>query len=266
MNKRIILVVSDKFSAYVEGKDAITVSQLRGLLALPIQFLPTQGRTVLVPGQGMSEDCIEQLLQAAAQSPNMSLFDFSLWHHLPQRAPATISHKHRPENTLISVPRQLSEDSFELHFLIDENCELMSDHQSGQHVQGMLLIEAVRQSTVAITEAYFIPQGDIDYAFVLNDMSVKYNNFTFPVAASITCRIVEKKIDNPRRLSFLIDAEVFQCGTSVSSLRFSIAAMDRNRIGKQEAMQAQKTQRHYMTYIENSLQSLEKELDNVHNF
>ena len=266
MNKRIILVVSDKFAAYVEGKDAITVSQLRGLLALPIQFLPTQGRTVLVPGQGMSEACIRSLLQDATQSPIMGMFDFCLWHQLPQRAPSSLSHKHRTENTLISAPRQLAEDSFELHFLIDENCELMSDHQTGQHVQGMLLIEAVRQATVAITEAFYIPHSEVNYAFVLNDMAVKYNNFAFPVAATINCRILEKHLDNPRRLSFVIAAEVFQCGTSVSSLTFAIAAMDRARIGKQEAMQAQKTQRRYLSYIEEQLQCLDEALPSVNNF
>src|SRR5690625_1550673 len=48
MNNRILLVVGDKFASYVKSKDAITVSQLRGLLSLPVHMLPGQSRTVLV--------------------------------------------------------------------------------------------------------------------------------------------------------------------------------------------------------------------------
>ncbi|HEY7884129.1 MAG TPA: AfsA-related hotdog domain-containing protein [Cellvibrionaceae bacterium] len=257
MNNRILLVVGDKFASYVQGKDAITLSQLKGLLGLPIQILPTQGRTVLVPGQGMSEESIKSLLEAAAKSVNLRYFDFSLWQNLPKRAPSSLSHKHLTQNTLISAPKQLSEDHFELHILIDENCDLMSDHQTGQHVQGMILVEAVRQSSMAITQTFFLPKNDIDYAFVLNDMSVKYNNFTFPVAASIVCHISAKNIDNPRRLNFFMDAEVYQCGTSVSSLKFSITAMDKLRISKQESMQASKTHKNYLAQIEREIECLE---------
>lgn len=249
MTNRIILVVGDKFSTYALGKDAITVSQLKGLLALPAELLPNQGITTLIPGQGMGEDCIAELLAQAKQSLNYALFDFSLWHKLPKRASQAITHKHKPENILISHPRQLSQDVFELQLLIDENCELMSDHQSGQHVQGMILIEAVRQATVAITETQFIKDKDINYAFVLNDMSVKYNNFSFPVNASIVCRITNKQVDNPKRLSFSIEADVVQCNTCVSSLFFNISAIDKLRIGRQEEMQANKTQKRYLAHI-----------------
>ncbi|MBU2885529.1 hypothetical protein KO507_07120 [Gilvimarinus agarilyticus] len=255
MSNRIILVVGDKFASYAIGKDAMTVSQLKGLLALPDQMLSMHESTTLLPGQGMGDHCIEEVLTIAEQSPNFSCFDFSLWRHLPKRASQSITHKHKPENTLISHPRQINENTFELQLLIDENCELMSDHQSGQHVQGMILIEAVRQATVAITETHFIQNKKIKYAFVLNDMSVKYNNFSFPVNASIVCRITNKDIDNPKRLSFTIEADVVQCNTCVSSLFFNISAIDKLRIGRQEEMQAKKTQKRYLAHAYSDLAS-----------
>src|SRR5690625_5354077 len=93
MNNRILLVVGDKFASYVKSKDAITVSQLRGLLSLPVHMLPGQSRTVLVPGQGMGDDCVQQLLSDASVSPNIAHFDFSLWHNLPQRASSALDRK-----------------------------------------------------------------------------------------------------------------------------------------------------------------------------
>ncbi|MGD8175352.1 AfsA-related hotdog domain-containing protein [Marinimicrobium sp. ARAG 43.8] len=256
MNQRIVLVVSDKFSAYVQGKDAMTYSNLRGILSLPIPLLPNQGRTVLVPGQGLSDENVQTLLDEASRSPNLSQFDFSLWHQLPGRAPSSLTHKHRPENTLISMPVRQTAETFTMQLMIDERCELMQDHQSGQHVQGMILIEAARQGMLAVVEQFFLPENDIDYAFVLNDMGVKYNNFAFPVSASIECRILEQSTDNPRRLTFVTEAVVCQCGVEVSSLTFTFAAMDKARIGKREASMASKAQKWHLSAVDDQLQQI----------
>ncbi|WP_341937874.1 AfsA-related hotdog domain-containing protein [Marinimicrobium sp. C2-29] len=250
MSNRILLVVGDKFSSYVQGKDAITLSNLRGLLTLSIPLLPNQGKTVLVPGQGLSDASIQSLLEEAGRSPNRGYFDFSLWHDLPSRAPASLTHKQRPENTLVSTPQRLNAECFSVHLLIDEQGELMQDHQTGQHVQGMILIEAARQGMLAVVEQYFMPDNDIDYAFVLNDMSVKYNNFAFPLAARVECRILEQNMDNPRRLTFFTEAVVKQCGMEVSLMTFSFSAMDRTRISKRESSLAQKAQRNHLEHIE----------------
>ncbi|WP_020207659.1 AfsA-related hotdog domain-containing protein [Gilvimarinus chinensis] len=255
MNSRILLVVGDKFSSYAKGKDAITISQLRSLLTLPEQLIPTTGRIKLIPGQGLGDECIQELLTLASDLGRHEIYDFSLWQKIPQRAPKQLSHKHHPENTLISTPTHISEDIYELYLLIDENGELMQDHQSGQHVQGMLLIEAVRQATVAITEMYYLQSATQQYAFVLNNMSVKYNNFSFPVPAKILCRITNKVVEMPKRLSFTIEADVIQCDTCVSNLTFEIAAMNKERIYKQESRQAINMQKRHMISFEDQTSS-----------
>lgn len=264
MNNRILLVVGDKFAAYVQGKDAVTLSQLRGLLSLSVA-LPNQGVTLLVPGQGLGDENVKLLLLEAAASPNLAFFDFTLWHNLPQRASRAMSHKHIHANTLISEPRQLSEDQFELHLMVDENCELMSDHQSGQHVQGMILIEAARQAMLVVTETYLLPKNDIDYAFVLNTLSVSYSHYTFPVGAILRCNITEKSLDNPRRLSFVADTLVEQCGQVVSKFTITFGAMEKSRIGKGESMLAVKTQSNYLAYIAANMQTYEETVKQVEN-
>lgn len=264
MHSRILLVIGDKFASYVQGKDAVTLSQLRGLLSLSLP-LPNQGVTLLVPGQGLSDESIKLLLEEAARSPNVAFFDFSLWHTLPKRAPKAISHKHIPANTLISEPRQTAVDEFELHFLIDEDCELMNDHQSGQHVQGMILIEAARQAIVAVTESFLLPKNGTEYAFVLNSLSVSYSHYTFPVGAVLRCNILEKITDNPRRLSFSAEIDVEQCGQVVSKFTLAIGAMEKSRISKGENMQALKTQANYLSYIAANMHEYEEPIKRVEN-
>lgn len=264
MNSRILLVVGDKFASYVQDKDAITLSQLRGLLSLSLT-LPNYGVTLLVPGQGLGDENVKLLLKEASSSPNRAFFDFGLWHNLPRRAPASVSHKHLSENTLISEPRQISADQFELHLLIDENCELMRDHQSGQHVQGMILIEAARQAMLAISEAFLLPKNGIDYAFVMNSLSVSYSHYTFPVGAILRSNILERIVGNPRRLSFFSDMVVEQCGQEVSKFSMSFGAMEKVRIAKGERMQAVKTQANYLSYIAANTQQYEEPMKQVEN-
>ncbi|UTF58726.1 AfsA-related hotdog domain-containing protein [Gilvimarinus sp. DA14] len=262
MNASVILVVGDKFAAYAQGKDVITKTQLLGLLALPQHLLPFSGRIKLVPGQGLGDQCVRQILEQADNLARHAQFDFSLWRQLPARAPVKLSHKHQIENTLISSPARMAEDIFQLHLLIDEDGELMQDHQSGQHVQGMLLIEAVRQATVAITEAYYLAESSGDYAFVLNKMAVQYNNFSFPLPASILCTVTAKKLDLPKKISLTIEADVVQCGTCVSHLQFQIAAVEKKRIFSQEnrqAIAAQKRHVNYLTDITHQLSAAEED-------
>lgn len=265
MNNRILLVVGDKFASYVKNKDAITVSQLRGLLSLPVHMLPGQSRTVLVPGQGMGDDCVQELLRDAAASPNIPHFDFSLWHNLPQRASAILSHKQNPKNTLVSMPRQLTEDSFELHLMIDEDCELMNDHLSGQHVQGMVLIEAARQAMLVVTEKFLMPDNGINYAFIFNALSVSYSHYTFPVNAVIRTRITERSVENPRRLSFAAETFVEQCGNTVSEFTMSFGAMERDRISKSESLQATKTQKRFLSYVARNTEAQTQALRHAEN-
>lgn len=265
MNNRILLVVGDKFASYVKSKDAITVSQLRGLLSLPVHMLPGQSRTVLVPGQGMGDDCVQQLLSDASVSPNIAHFDFSLWHNLPQRASSALSHKHNPKNTLVSMPRQVTANTFELHLMIDEDCELMNDHLSGQHVQGMVLIEAARQAMLVVTEQFLMPDNDINYAFIFNALSVKYSHYTFPVNAIIRTCITERSVDNPRRLHFAAETFVEQCGNTVSAFTMSFGAMERERIKKSESLQATKTQKRFLSYVSNSIEAQAEPLRRAEN-
>lgn len=65
--------------------------------------------------------------------------DRQLWHgELADRAS---SHKHCSENVLISTPERLEQDEFELELRLHARSELMPDHLTGEHVQGMVLAE-----------------------------------------------------------------------------------------------------------------------------
>lgn len=237
MREQIMLVVSDKFSAFCAGKDVITISQLRQWLRGEQAPLFSQGRMVLVPGQGLGDDMVAEILELAPRAPNAGQYDFGPWYNRPKRAGSHLSHKQDPHNTLISEPRQIAEDVFEMHLMIDERGELMRDHQSGQHVQGMILIEAARQGPMAVTEAFYLPK-DRKFAFVFNDMNIKYNRFAFPLDARLRYTVREKETRKGSRFRFAGDLAVEQTGVQAAFFSFSFSVFEAGLVSRQEGMQA----------------------------
>ncbi|MCZ4282312.1 AfsA-related hotdog domain-containing protein [Kiloniella laminariae] len=234
MCERIVVVVGDKFADFAVGKDVITLSQLKGMLCLPSRLLAVQGQIVIVPGQGLGDKDIEAVEKQASLSECRAMFDFSLWYRSGRRASQKYSHKHLPQNTLISEPVQCGDDCYELSLLIDENCELMSDHQTGQHVQGMILFEAARQTFLAVTETFYLPQNETGYYFVINQMSANYNRFAFPIEARITYRICTKDIAKANRMSFSADITVEQCNQVAATFHTDFTVFENSRISSME--------------------------------
>lgn len=238
MGDRIVLIVGDKFLQFAASKDVMTVTQLRSLLSLPQMIRLDANRFTLLPGQGLGDDDMDAVTALAAASPHRESFNLRMWKQRPRRAPGKLSHKRRPENTLISEPRRRSEDQFEMDLLIDEDCELMADHQTGQHVQGMVLMEAARQSFLAVTEVFFLPADAGKFYFVINELSASYSRFAFPVDARIHYTIREKDIRNPLRQSFTADIEVEQCGQKAASFKAVFTVFEDQRISAKEEVLA----------------------------
>lgn len=73
----------------------------------------------------------------------------------------------------------------------------MGDHQTGQHVQGMIVIEAFRQSFLAVTESFFPLESKSTY-FVINVMNTTFMSFLFPLPAHVNYRILEARRSGKR--------------------------------------------------------------------
>lgn len=245
---RPVLVVGDKFREFSTGKAVLTISQLRGLLDIPAGLTLCEPM-ILIPGQGLGEQDIASVLAQAATTAHRDCLDFSLWHGVPKRAERALSHKHRTENTLISAPRRIDEAFYELDLLVDENCELMGDHQTGQHFQGMLVVEAARQSFLAVTEAFLLPQDGTKYYFVFNSLAAEYKRFMFPIPARLEYRIRERDDsgNNPR---FVVDILFHQAGQETAAVICGFTVMPDWRIRKVEQTLAQQAvDRHFSVLL-----------------
>lgn len=233
MDFKPVLVVGDKFEAFTVGKGALTISVLREHLAAerPVAESPVS----LVPGQGLATSDIAEIRHLAERSARDHRIDWSLWQLPAQPADTKLCHKRQAQNSLVSEPRRVAPDTFELDLLVDDDCEIMADHQTGQHLQGMLLVEAARQAFLAVTEHYFVTARDIRYYFVINEMAVRFERFLFPVHATIRYRVLEHDVSNPRKLAFRATMEIEQVGTTAAQVDVAFTAFDESRLLEKES-------------------------------
>lgn len=156
------------------------------------------------------------------------------------RASRLQTHKHHIHNSIISHPARVGDNCFEAALLLDERCELMADHQTGQHIQGMILIEAARQLFLAVTEEYFIGQAVHDrYYFVINNIEVKFMGFVFPLGAMLRYEIVSADTANPARMRFETVVSVIQGDACATQIAFGFTAFHASKIEAKEQQQAQ---------------------------
>jgi len=231
MSERHLFVVGRKFAEFADGKDALTVDQFQALAALPDRLLGD--RPILILGQGVREDEVAALLRAGKEDPGLAAkIELSDLERIADRAPSTLSHKHQAHNTVIGTPRRIGPDRFTMPILIDERCELMGDHQTGQHVQGMLLVEAFRQSFLAVTEAFYPIEG-ASY-FVINEMVTRFSGFVFPLPAEIDYR-VDRRDANERRSRFRVSMSAIQQGADCAGAEIAFTVYPAEVIAAKEA-------------------------------
>lgn len=240
MLNKTLLVVSDKFKNFASNKNVITKSELFTLLNTNNIAFPKNTLTKLVPGQGFSEKDIEAILDIKNTSKNTRFFDFEMWKNYPKKASSLVTHKVNSENILISQPQIIKKDLFNMNLVIDEACEMMRDHQTGLHLQGILLTEASRQAYIAIIESFFPPENFEKRYFIFNKMSVTYNNFAFPIPAKIIAKITHKDFTNSKKKIATMKIEIEQCEKVSASFYLEMTMMENKRISLMEEKLAKK--------------------------
>lgn len=214
------VVVGDKFSEFAEGKAVLTISQLELLTRLPGNIFDEQHEIIL--GQGIGKYFAEKII--ANQTRNFAHRYQLKMHSLEKLAndrKNTHCHKRLERNILIGSAQQTeyNSDIFILSLLIDERCDLMLDHQTGQHIQGMLLVEASRQAFIAVTEE-FIYKQKMERYYVINSMAISFSNFLFPLSAQLDFEYLEIDI-NDHRGCFKAQVRVTQHQTLCATIDIS---------------------------------------------
>ncbi|QGW89110.1 hypothetical protein EAAEB30_21320 [Enterobacter asburiae] len=177
-----IVIVGDRFAKFSENDNVLTLTQALSLLSKD-----KIGEYNVIFGQGLSKEGIEIIETSLCRNSSNTSVQVSKTH--PLRETTRNTHKSKIENVLISETIQSEEETYHCHLLIDDSCAEMADHVTGQHIQGMVLLEACRQMVNSVSERFLIDSSGDSKSYILHKLSSDFKEYLFPVESTMEMEI-----------------------------------------------------------------------------
>lgn len=152
-----LIVVGEKFTDFARRhENVLTVNEFERF----VWSGELAGVDKIVIGQGVQLDDISRTICIIRQHyPDKirQIVNLQDLYYQNNRDHQRLVHKRKKANILITSPEKRDEDNYCARLILQDASELLCDHQTGQHIQGMVLIEAARQTIIATSEK--IPAG-----------------------------------------------------------------------------------------------------------
>jgi len=227
MSNDVLILVGDRFANFSCNPEVVCLSDF----AAATRSAHATRRWICA-GQGISQhhrDIIRARFKARLPQCQATA---------PQSASRKATHKRVPHNIMISEPRRRDAATFEADLLLDDRSAEISDHQTGQHIQGLALTEAARQTWTAVSETYLLPPGH-QKRFVLDEISARFLTFVFPLPALLTLQLLEFRT-TPMQSVCSVSVIVEQAGQRAAEIRGKFRAIDERISARMEALAARK--------------------------
>ncbi|HEY6926353.1 MAG TPA: AfsA-related hotdog domain-containing protein [Steroidobacteraceae bacterium] len=219
-------LVGDRIKSQLLHPQLLSISELEALidkLRGNVASMPAPLRLSI--GQGAP---LERVLAARQRLDAHGLGQWILMpqeHELQSKASAAHTHKLFPRNIIISDPGMLTEVDYAARLLIDEGCAEMSDHLSGKHIQGMVLVEAARQMVLAVGEKYLL-SGRGRAGFITHRMDVEFHELVLPFEVDIRLHIDRLRRADSNNFKASATTVFEQVGVGAASVRLEFSALD----------------------------------------
>lgn len=228
-----IFIVGDKFKNFIENDNVISISEFEKM-AYHNRLIEMRQQFVL--GQGVSSERINKVVKDTESLRNMGAdITFSDLN----KSGKMLVHKHNPANSMISIPRKISSSNYEANVYIDDRCDELHDHVTGQHISGMLIVESCRQMFLAVTEQFYLKPFEKEFYFVIRSVATEYKKFIFPLDIKIDYRVVEFESIKPGVLRFFVSMDVIQSGEVCATVAYKFSTYDALLIEEKEAKAAE---------------------------
>ena len=216
-------IVGDKFKAFADNNNnnVINFSDFLKYVDSDTNHPIVSGEYVI--GQGITKEQEEILANRINTHPYVQ--EPIIHFNADGKSSKQLVHKRNSDNIIISTPVQVDKDLYRSSLIIDENCAEMSDHITGQHIQGMLLIESARQMMLAVSELYYLScEQKNNMYFILHSVDSEFTGFTFPLATTIEYQVLEYKHKKHDALFSSIIARFYQADELKSSVSIKFTA------------------------------------------
>jgi A-factor biosynthesis hotdog domain len=191
----------------------------------------------LIAGQGLGRYEVDHLYDELGNRG----VDGAVIERAPDPVPARRQqvHKARQRNVLVAGLHQVDDVRYQAVLRVDGENELLLDHTTGRHLQGMLVMEATRQMAIATAESRF--QDSLaggGYQWAAGSWRTEFRRFLFPLQVLLECRITESDVSSRARLNFHMVVSFVQAGATAVTSTVEFTAFDQVFLSRAESVQA----------------------------
>lgn len=226
------IVVGDRFNGFCDDEDSVVTESalIEKLLGEPIP----EHEVLFLIEQGVRVNEIHSAINL--KDPSGHFYKIIKKRDVP-RAIKRLAHKSNPENILVSYPVRLSDTEYEMELILDQCGEMFLDHMTGMHIQGMVLLEAARQSFLAVTELFYLSGENKDYYFVIKGINTRFFSFVFPLHSFIKYTVCSYAKHENRHV-FEVKAAIVQSGEVCAEFDIGFTAFLQGFISEREKVKA----------------------------
>jgi hypothetical protein len=228
-------IIGDRFAGFGIHSGIRTVSQF--LKDLREDDVFASGDHLVWIGQGISRyewDLVRAEVSRHKSDKRIWVQDYDL--DLSGRGEV---HKSGESNVLIANLSRGHDGTCRADLRIHNDNELLLDHQTSQHVQGMVAVEASRQMFLGVTERFYLPsESRGDFYFVITAMETEFKSFLFPLPATIQYTVLNSTESGPTKLGFTAQISIEQAGVVASVTRVDFIAFDVSFMSDKEYQRA----------------------------
>ncbi|MHB1948744.1 MAG: AfsA-related hotdog domain-containing protein, partial [Gammaproteobacteria bacterium] len=228
----ITYIIGNKFYEFSKSSHVISVADFFEKMEDIENF--SNKKQVYYFGQGVSE--LEQdIIVEFCKKNNVSIF------HGGKPAESALTHKVKQENTMITEPFLIEDNTYRSNLIINDDCAEMSDHVTGRHIQGMVLIEAARQMMLAVSEKYILGKENQGKAYcILNNIITTFKQFVFPIDVVMNHKIMVMQATRNGVYAVKCRTQFIQNNQVTAEIEIEYKLYDKNLMLKKEQKIAEK--------------------------
>lgn len=227
----ITYIIGDKFYEFAKSSHVISLSEF--FIKMKNDNFSNDNQ-VFYFGQGLS-DYEKDVVTTYCQKNNIAIFNSN------QSAESALTHKLKQENIMITEPSIIGNNNYQCYLVINDDCAEMSDHVTGRHIQGMVLIEAARQMMLAVSEKYILGKDGQGKAYcILNNIITTFKQFIFPIEVVMNHIITDVQSLRNGVYSVKCTTQFIQSNQIATEIEIEYKLYDKNIMAKREEQIAEK--------------------------
>lgn len=225
MGLSVWVVVGNNYSEFANNDWVATFDQLQGISLAP--------GDVVVLGQGLTQAQRSAVIALGARGISVEADQ--------QLCPRRLTHKALVDNILVTEPERVEELIYRSMLVVGDEEDRLLDHVTGQHLNGMLLIEAARQAGIAAIEKHYLENDARSWGFSWTRCDSQFLDLAFPVPTEIYSHLPHiSDFESVNQAALPVPMTILQRSVKVAEVMMEVTVISRDLAGKLEKRRAKR--------------------------